>query len=66
MAVPKKKTSKSRRNMRRSHDGLPGINISKCSNCESFKLPHHCCQVCGWYNGRNIVAVVKAEEEADG
>jgi large subunit ribosomal protein L32 len=56
MAVPKKKTSKSRRDMRRSHHKLSPVQVSECSNCGSYKLPHHLCEGCGHYNGRLIVS----------
>jgi large subunit ribosomal protein L32 len=55
MAVPKKKTSKSRRNMRRSHDALSGSAYTECSNCGELKRPHHVCQACGQYHEREIV-----------
>jgi large subunit ribosomal protein L32 len=59
MAVPKKKTSKSRRDMRRAHHGLKDITTTECSNCGAQKLPHHVCQSCGHYNGRQIMRVKK-------
>jgi large subunit ribosomal protein L32 len=55
MAVPKKKTSPSRKGMRRSHDHLKTVNVSKCSNCGSQKLSHHVCSSCGHYKGRLVV-----------
>ncbi|MDR0677286.1 MAG: 50S ribosomal protein L32 [Holosporaceae bacterium] len=55
MAVPKKKISKSRRNMRRSHLALTPVGIVVCSNCGESKLPHHLCANCGQYNGRQIL-----------
>ncbi|MBP9752800.1 MAG: 50S ribosomal protein L32 [Proteobacteria bacterium] len=60
MAVPKKKTSKSRRNMRRSHHALDDITIGECSNCGAKKLPHHLCDSCGYYKGIQIVKAKKA------
>ncbi|MDR1908034.1 MAG: 50S ribosomal protein L32 [Holosporales bacterium] len=59
MAVPKKKTSKSRRDMRRSHDGLPSINAAACPNCGAMRLSHHACPSCGWYNKKQVVKVSK-------
>ncbi|CAA7613290.1 MULTISPECIES: 50S ribosomal protein L32 [Magnetospirillum] len=56
MAVPKKKTSKSRRNMRRAHHALPKTTGVECPNCGEVKLPHHVCGSCGHYDGREIVA----------
>lgn len=55
MAVPKKKTSKSRRNMRRSHHALKRVNLSECSNCGETKQPHHVCPACGYYDGREVI-----------
>jgi large subunit ribosomal protein L32 len=55
MAVPKKKTSKSRRNMRRSHHALPTSAFNECPNCGELKRPHHVCKSCGQYNEREVV-----------
>ena len=54
MAVPKRKTSKSRRNMRRSHHRLPKAAFTECSNCGEHKRPHHVCLSCGYYDGREV------------
>jgi large subunit ribosomal protein L32 len=56
MAVPKRKTSQSRRNMRRSHDGLTASAMSECPNCGDIMRPHHACPHCGYYKGREVVA----------
>ncbi len=56
MAVPKKKVSKSKRNMRRAHDALTALNFSKCPNCSSPRLPHSVCESCGFYKGRFVPA----------
>lgn len=55
MAVPKKKTSKSRRDLRRSHDALRLPNVTTCPQCQEPVLPHHVCRECGTYRGRTIV-----------
>jgi len=55
MAVPRKKISKSKRDMRRSHLSLTPVNSVICPNCGAAKLPHHLCKVCGTYNGRQIL-----------
>jgi large subunit ribosomal protein L32 len=54
MAVPKKKISKSRRNMRRAHDSLSSASYEECPNCGEQKRPHHVCNSCGYYNGREV------------
>ena len=55
MAVPKKKISKSRRNMRRSHDALKGATYDECSECGELKRPHNVCPSCGQYKGREVM-----------
>ena len=56
MAVPKKKTSKSRRNNRRAHHALRPSAFEECPNCGELKRPHHVCGECGQYNGREVMA----------
>jgi large subunit ribosomal protein L32 len=57
MAVPKRKTSPSRRNMRRSHHRLaPNAHI-ECPKCGEQKRPHHVCGACGHYGGREVTKV---------
>jgi large subunit ribosomal protein L32 len=56
MAVPKRKTSPSKRNMRRSHHALTAANPQECSNCGELKLSHHICPSCGFYDGREVIA----------
>ena len=55
MAVPKKKVSKSRRDMRRSHHSLEPVTHIECPNCGERTLPHHVCPSCGHYRGREVV-----------
>ncbi|MDI9313093.1 MAG: 50S ribosomal protein L32 [Hydrotalea sp.] len=61
MAVPKRKTSPSRRQMRRSHLAISGKNAGVCKNCGESKLPHHVCTQCGHYGDREVVAPNTAE-----
>ena len=55
MAVPKRKTSKAKRNKRRSHDHLSKPATSTCPQCGAPKRPHHVCASCGTYKGRTII-----------
>ena len=41
MAVPKRKTSKSKRNMRRSHHALNSINVIEDKESGEPRLSHH-------------------------
>lgn len=54
MAVPKKRTSKSRRDKRRTHDKAIMPAVSKCSHCGEPVVPHHVCDKCGYYDGKQI------------
>jgi large subunit ribosomal protein L32 len=56
MAVPKKKVSKSRRDIRRSHHALKTVMSIECPNCGETKRPHHVCGACGYYDGREVTA----------
>ncbi len=55
MAHPKRKTSKSRKNKRRTHWVEKTVSLGKCSRCHEYKLPHHVCSSCGYYNGEKII-----------
>jgi large subunit ribosomal protein L32 len=56
MAVPKKRTSKSRKGMRRSHDALSfSAAVQDCPNCGNLTLRHHVCENCGQYRGEQVL-----------
>jgi large subunit ribosomal protein L32 len=58
MAVPKRKTSRSKTHSRRSTNRrLAAPARSLCPNCGTTKLPHVVCSTCGWYKGRQAVEV---------
>lgn len=58
MAVPKKRMSSSRRDMRRSqHDKITAPNLQPCPNCEELMVSHRVCPSCGYYRGREVIAV---------
>jgi len=61
MAVPKKKTSKARRDKRRANWKLSVPGMVKCPKCHEFIMPHRVCGGCGFYNGKEII---KEEVEA--
>lgn len=56
MAVPKFRTSASKRNMRRSHHALKPMSLSSCPNCKEPKINHTVCLKCGFYRGEQRVA----------
>ena len=54
MAVPKKKTSKSRRDKRRATHRLEAPRVNTCPQCGRPKQPHRMCPNCKTYAGREI------------
>ena len=55
MAVPKRKTSPSKRNMRRSHDSIKGINIIEDKDSGEPRISHKIDLSTGMYNGRQVL-----------
>ncbi|MGB0719896.1 MAG: 50S ribosomal protein L32 [Bdellovibrionales bacterium] len=55
MAVPKRKTTKSKRNMRRAHDALPAANWVEDQNTGEPKRRHHIDLKTGTYKGRQVI-----------
>jgi large subunit ribosomal protein L32 len=60
MAVPKKKTSKSKRNMRRAHDRVAKPTVIYC-DCGEPTMPHRACPSCGAYKGKQVLFKEDAE-----
>lgn len=54
MAVPKRKTSKARRDKRRAQHGIDSPKVNTCPRCGSATRPHHVCPTCKTYRGREI------------
>ena len=55
MAVPKRKTSKSRRNKRGSHHRLISANVVEDKKSGEYRLSHHIDLKSGMYNGKQIL-----------
>ena len=55
MAVPKRKTSKSKRDMRRSHLSLRKINIIEDKESGEPRISHRIDLSTGMYNGKLIL-----------
>ena len=53
MAVPKRKTSPSKRGMRRAHDKLVAVNVTADKTTGTVKRPHHVSPD-GYYKGRKV------------
>ncbi|MBS1180647.1 MAG: rpmF [Proteobacteria bacterium] len=60
MAVPKRKTSPSKRGMRRSHDALKQPTYVEDKTSGELRRPHHVDLKTGMYRGRQILAPKEA------
>lgn len=69
MAVPKKKTSVSRKGLRRAgqHHKLYRKHPMSCPNCGDMTMPNHACPSCGTYKGKQVfeIKVKEDQEEAE-
>lgn len=56
MAVPKRKTSKSRRDQRSASKFLRPQAFTTCPNCAEPIMPHILCSSCGFYKGKKVTS----------
>ena len=57
MAVPKRKTSNSKKKMRRSHHKIISVNVAEDKKSGEYKLSHHIDLKTGYYNGKKILDI---------
>jgi len=62
MAVPKRRTSRSKQGKRRSHLHATPIQITYCPRCGEPVLPHRVCPNCGNYRDRTFQKEEKQEK----
>lgn len=57
MPVPKRRKSRAKRDMGRTHKKLSAVTLSTCASCGTPKLPHNACPNpdCGVYRGRPVL-----------
>lgn len=60
MPVPKRKTSKARRDQRSSTKFIRPQAVALCSNCQAAVNTHQACINCGFYKGKKVL-VTKLE-----
>lgn len=63
MANPKRRHSRERGRLRRTHYKLKKTNLSTCSQCGKARRPHRVCPYCGYYNGRQVIEIKSIEEK---
>ncbi len=59
MAVPKRRTSKTKKRMRRTHLKKEVGAITTCPKCGAAIRPHRACEKCGNYKGQNVLNVTE-------
>jgi large subunit ribosomal protein L32 len=57
MAVPKRRTSKSKKRMRRTHFKAVAPTLAPCPKCGEMRIPHHVCPNCGFYKGERRIDI---------
>jgi len=57
MAVPKRRTSKSKKRMRRAANRWHKPLLQNCPECGSAVPGHIACPSCGYYRGRQVLDV---------
>ena len=55
MPVPKRKHSRSRRDMKSANKGIDVKSFASCQTCQSPLVPHSVCKDCGYYKGIKIL-----------
>jgi large subunit ribosomal protein L32 len=64
VAVPKRRTSRAKRNQRRAqHDKVTAPNLIPCPSCGDMMVPHRVCPSCGQYKGKKVVSGNEDTEE---
>jgi large subunit ribosomal protein L32 len=59
VGVPKKRTSKMRRDRRRAANNnlRTAVQVIQCPKCKEPVMPHRACAACGHYKGREVLQV---------
>ena len=57
MAVPFRRTSKTKKRMRRTHLKKDAPNVVLCTKCGEPIAPHRACTKCGNYKGKEVIKV---------
>ena len=67
MPVPKRKLSRSRRDMRSANKFLDPILFKICStkDCNNPILPHIVCDKCGFYKGKQVLKIKAKKAKAE-
>jgi large subunit ribosomal protein L32 len=59
MSVPKQHHTRGRRDRRRVRFEIDSKKLVACSHCKKMAKLHEVCPYCGYYKGKEVVAVKK-------
>ena len=63
MAVPFRRTSKTKKRMRRTHLKKECPSLTSCPKCGENIKPHRVCIKCGFYKGKEVLVKEEKVEE---
>ncbi len=63
-AVPFRRTSKTKKRMRRTHLKKEVGAICSCPKCGASLRPHRACSKCGYYKNEDVLKIQTEEENA--
>ena len=61
MAVPFRRTSKTKKKMRRTHLKKEDGALTNCPHCGETLRPHRACTKCGYYKNKEVIKVEQEE-----
>ncbi len=62
MAVPFRRTSKTKKRMRRTHLKKEVGALTTCPKCGTTLRPHRACTKCGYYKDKEVIKKENEEE----
>lgn len=62
MAVPFRRTSKTKKRMRRTHLKKTIGALTQCPKCGATLRPHRACTECGYYKDKEVIKKDSTEE----
>lgn len=64
MAVPFRRTSKTKKRLRRTHFKLSVTGLTTCAHCGAMIHSHAICDKCGYYAGKPVIVTEQAKDDA--
>jgi len=55
MGLPGHRRTSSHKHRRAAHFALAKVGVSHCNHCNKAILPHHVCNFCGYYKGKEVI-----------